>query len=523
MQGEIICIKNKYVINGVKHILKYDPIIHTLLPGDIVTYTFNPITAKIKITKLESRKPIKAFGVVNQDKIVFPELPSIFFINKSNFNVNLNQGQVLVIQINLLDYNLIGVYDPLDSTRLNDWKIVLDLYKPIDSIAPTPKLTSNLETKPDYLDLTYLNTFNIDPTESKDFDDAISFDVSTNKIYIHIVDAHFQIEPGSKIDKESLAKSFTLYLPEHIENILPQELAENKLSLILNQPRKTVTIEYTLDYETFEPIETKIYLGIIKIKTRYDYSTFDKSKLEIEFVNKFIKANSSKFSSLVTPVLNLSINKLTGLVEKYQCDYSPPSTSHTLVQLLMILTNQSISKLTSKSIPQRYHSFSLDPNLQIDNLTQSESINSILSIKKFRRAMYSNINSGHYGLGLSTYTHFTSPIRRYFDVIVHRLLQNCVYTNIEEILNYINMRETHIDQIVKLYNKIKILSLFESDLTKVWIGYIISTSPSKIILEDLLFEIDCYPIVLIQPLYSQVKIQIKSIDWIWLKPNFVLI
>ncbi len=85
------------------------------------------------------------------------------------------------------------------------------------------------------------------------------------------------------------------------------------------------------------------------------------------------------------------------------------------------------------------------------------------------------------------------------------------------------MRETRIDQIVKLYNKIKILSLFESDLTKVWIGYIISTSQSKIILEDLLFEIDCYPIVLIQPLYSQIKIQIKSIDWIWLKPNFVLI
>lgn len=524
MQGEIICIGNKYVINGIKLTLKYDPIIHKLLPGDIVTYTINPSTSKIKITKLESRNPLKALGIVNGDRIVFPELPSIFFIPITEFGLNLTQGQVLVILINLSNYVLINSYNPLDTTRLHDWKIALDLYKPIDLLVPEPHTTTGSNTSPDsnpvYQDLTHLNTFNIDPTESKDFDDAISFDTSANKIYTHIVDAHFQIEPGSQIDRESLAKSFTLYLPEHIENILPPELANDGLSLVVSQPRKTVTIEYTLDPCTYEVVESKIYLGIIQIKTRYDYSTYDQAICG--FAKKFISANSNKFTSLVTPSLGLSVDKTTGVVTSYSCDYSPPTPAHILVQTLMILTNQTISKSTGQMIPQRYHSISLG-HIPTDNHTQSQPINSILSIKKFKRAMYSSINSGHYGLGLSTYTHFTSPIRRYFDVIVHRLLQGYTYTNLEQVLTYINMREAHIDRVVKLYNKIKILSVLESDLTKEWVGYIISTHPGKIILEDLLFEIECYPLVLTQPLYSQVKIKIESIDWIWLKPRFDLV
>ncbi len=521
MQGEIICIKNKYVINGIKQIIKYDPIIHSLLPGDIVTYTINPITSKIKIIKIESRKPIKALGIVNGDRIIFPELPSIFFIEKLNFNINLTQAQVLIIQINLLNYDIINVYDPLNLSRLNDWKIALDLYKPIDSTIPNPVINIDLVGEPNYKNLTHLNTFNIDPTESKDFDDAISFDILENKIYVHIVDGHYQIEPGSQTDKEALSKSFTLYLPEHIENILPQELAEDKLSLIQYQPRKTVTVEYSLDPQTFQVINSQIYLSIIEIKTRYNYETYD--RLICDFAKKFISANLNNFNSLPTPSLNLLVNKSTGLVESHTCLNNNSTPSHNLVQILMILTNQTISKTTNQIIPQRYHSISLASSLEIDNCTSSQSINSILSIKKFRKALYSNIHSGHYGLGLSTYTHFTSPIRRYFDVIVHRLLQNCVYTNLEEVLTYINMREIHVDRVVKLYNKIKILSLFELDLTKIWIGYIISTNPGKIIIEDLLFEIDSYPLILNQPLYSPVSIQITSIDWIWLKPNFIVI
>jgi ribonuclease R len=517
MQGEIICIKNKYVINGVHHIIKYDPIIHTLLPGDIVTYTLNPITSKIKITKLDSRKSIKVLGIVNDSKVIFPELPSIFFIQKPS---DLVQGQVLIVQIDLSGSNIINVYDSLGSTRLNDWKIALDLYQPINSLIPDISL-SNLKSNSNYQDLTHLNTFNIDPTNSKDFDDAISFEESTNKIYVHIVDAHYQIEPGSQIDYEALAKSFTLYLPEHIENILPKELAEDKLSLVLNQPRKTVTVEYTLNPETFEVIDSKIYLSLIKIKTRFDYDTYDNSICE--FAKKFISANSNKFNSLATPSLSLLIDKNTGLMEGYTCVNNNSTPSHSLVQILMILTNQIISKSTGHIIPQRYHSVSLDSSLEINSWTQSHSINCILSIKKFRRAMYSSINSGHHGLGLTTYTHFTSPIRRYFDVIVHRLLQNSIYSNLEEILTYINMREIHIDRVVKLYNKIKFLSWFESDLTKIWTGYVILTNPSKIILEDILFEIDCYPVLITQPLYSQVKIKITSIDWIWLKPSFVVV
>jgi len=79
MQGQIILIGTKYVINGIKKIVKYNPIIHTFIPGDIVEYTINPLTDKINIIRLISRIPIKTMGFLDQNKnIICPELPDIF-------------------------------------------------------------------------------------------------------------------------------------------------------------------------------------------------------------------------------------------------------------------------------------------------------------------------------------------------------------------------------------------------------------------------------------------------------------
>ena len=134
------------------------------------------------------------------------------------------------------------------------------------------------EVKPfytdDFTDLTHLDTFNVDPTESKDFDDAIS--VCDNKIYVHIVDAHEQIKMLTDTDINSLKHSFTLYLPEQVENILPKDLAENNLSLVQGEERKTITIEYTINTDTQDIISHKIYKSIISIKRRYDYNEFNK-------------------------------------------------------------------------------------------------------------------------------------------------------------------------------------------------------------------------------------------------------
>ena len=89
----------------------------------------------------------------------------------------------------------------------------------------------------------------------------------------------------------------------------------------------------------------------------------------------------------------------------------------------------------------------------------------------------------------------------------------------EDILKYINQRESHIDKITRLYSKIKILGYLESNLEKIWIGYWI---PQGLILQDLLFEIKIYPVDQTK-LYSLTHIQIKSIDWIYLEPQIQII
>ena len=164
--------------------------------------------------------------------------------------------------------------------RSNDKNIILQLYKlnaNISNLYPTYKTTigKNLFTD-EYHDLTHLDTFNVDPINSKDFDDAISLDETNNIIYVHIVDAHEQIIPSSTIDINSFLSSFTLYLPEHIENILPEEYAEFKLSLVKNEVRKTITFEYLIDPETQNIVNYKIYKSSIIIKNRYNYDEFNK-------------------------------------------------------------------------------------------------------------------------------------------------------------------------------------------------------------------------------------------------------
>jgi len=527
MQGKIISIGLKYVIEGVRQYIKPTPILNSLLPGDIVEYESNPITNKLQIKRLVSRVPFKTVGIVQQNKLIcYPLLPQTFTLTPDLTNFDLTKPTCVVL-IDIQGPQIISQWDELSSTRKNDWKIILDMYKPIDSLVPDIK-DEQLDIKSLYQDLTHLDTFNIDPVVSKDFDDAISIDISDSKIYIHIVDAHNQIIQGSEEDNQAFSKSFTLYLSEHINNILPDNLANDKLSLIISEPRKTVTIEYSLDPNTLEidDDKTKIYLGIITIKTRYDYEKFD-NKIKLnpnDWLEKFLHTYKLKFNpiNLDTPSLKLEINQETGSIESYQIKLSELETSpsHQLITWMMIHTNITVSKLIDKnSIPQRYHSKAIyntcDSNLVFDELTSSPYINAILGIKKFRKAIYSSTELGHDGLKLQSYTHFTSPIRRYFDVIIHRIIGGITYYNLPEILEYINLREIHIDSLVKLYSRLKILDYLDKNKQRNWIGYWI---PQGLILEDFLFEIKYYPID-ITKLYTQVKIKIVKIDWSRLEPE----
>ena len=569
-EGIIACIQNKYVILNDKKFISPSPILSTLLPNDTVSYIVNPQTNKIKIIKLINRKPFITLGIINNfNNLIFPEFPSNIFSYKVNLlDQNIQTESILIVKIDINGVSILKKYEPLNITRLNDSKIILDLYKynaelnNID-ISFNESLTS-LYTDP-YQNLEHLETFNIDPVGSKDFDDAISIDRfpvrqgkcdafpdhKLNKIYIHIVDAHEQIILNSDIDKEAFKKSFTLYLSEYIENILPKELAEDELSLIKDKVRKTITLEYIID-EDMSIKSYKIYKSSIIIKNRYCYESYDKlietEDETIQFIKKFV--DKHKIKTIETIKNNIILDKDGKIINFVKENTN--TFSHKIVETLMILANLTISKhlinedvlhhpiplekfkddVKHHPIPQRYHARCKTSDVinESEKFTGNKEIDLILTIKKYRKALYSENNSGHFGLGLSTYTHFTSPIRRYFDVIIHRLLAGVKFNNLEEILDKINDQEQHVDKLCKLYTNIKILDYFDRNKDKIWIGWIIKIIKSfdtgkqlvSIMFEDILYEVTTC-ISNNFKLNSKVNIKINQINWIELKPEITII
>lgn len=525
LNGIITNINNKYVILNDKHFINETEFVHTLLPNDVVEYTIN--NEKIDIIKLLERETQILFGIAKEINIIdnknivtiyFPNLPK-FFTLTINCSINIKQYSAIILKIGLDFIHILKFYDSIKN-RINDKELFINLYEEqsmLCNILPQYEDSKCYYTD-EFKDLTHLHTFNVDPTESKDFDDAISID--KNKIYIHIVDANEEIPKLSSYDINSLKHSFTLYLPEKVQNILPSELAENKISLIESKERKTITIEFLIDEINQNIISHSIYKSLIVIKKRYDYNEFNSClsnfPLLISFYNKW------KRKTLNIPHLKMNINN-QGKLFDYKLENNLDD-AHKIIETMMILTNLTISQHVGTIIPQRYHC-KVKSEIPLNSFTENDIINSILSIKKYKPAFYDSINSGHFGLGLNTYTHFTSPIRRYFDVIIHRLISGTIYTNINEILNHINKQELYIEKLVECYNKLKLLSYFEENKEKIWKGYIISVTKNgiTIMLSEFLYELFIFELEPKFNLYDKIHIKIKNINWITLNVKAVVV
>ena len=529
LQGTIANINNNYVILNDKRFIEQTEIVKKLLPEDTVYYE---ITDKntIQISQIISRTPQIVLGIVKKVdlsyqivELFYPGFPKKFSPNVE-FSDEYKIGNVVILQINQDNCKILQKYDSIQD-RSNDKNIILQLYKlnaNISNLYPTYKTLcgKNMFTD-EYKDLTHLNSFNVDPVNSKDFDDAISLDENKNTIYIHIVDADEQIIPSSSIDINSFLSSFTLYLPEHIENILPKEYAETKLSLIENEIRKTITFEYVIDPETQNIMNYKIYKSSIIIKNRYNYDEFNKIVYNYPMLTLFHEKWKRKTMNI--PHIKMDIHSETGKLLKYWFE-SNNDISHKIIETLMILTNITISKHMPNAIPQRYHC-KIKSEFVLENYFDNEIINAIFSIKQYRPAIYDASQQGHFGLGVSSYTHFTSPIRRYFDVIVHRLLSGLEYENLDVVLQHINKRELYIEKIVKLYEKLKILSFLESQFTKIWKGYIIhkKTGGYIVLLEDLLYEIFIFDNNYNVSEKDIVNVKINGIKWNQLEVKAIIV
>jgi ribonuclease R len=433
------------------------PLTPNLIPGDRIEVDFTTRTVKAILDRTPQYTIAIVRGISSGQVYLYCPLLSPFYnpaIPTTEFKSLPQIGTRLLIYITKDTIALKKEYSPI-TERVQDREIIDDLYNTSEfELLASLASTQPLYTKP-FQNQTDLPTFTVDPQESRDFDDAIS--IVGNTVYVHIVDIHSQMPSNSPQDKEAARLGFTLYTPEGNHNIVPVENAEHEWSLIADQERKVITIEIRYNDE-YNVESYDIYPATIIVKHRYNYDNapmIDLAKILTE------RAQHAKYT---IPQLQLSINKTNGQVFGVQ-HLVNTDINHRMIQTFMVTANMIVSDhLRTRSssyakIPQRFHRKLR--GLPTHPPTGDPIIDSFLAIKTYAYAVYDPEKCGHYGLNLQSYTHFTSPIRRYFDVLIHRMLAGVQYTDdeLQTILDHLNRREQTIAALTKLYQQWKLLSI----------------------------------------------------------------
>ena len=315
-------------------------------------------------------------------------------------------------------------------------------------------------------DLRSLAFCTIDPVTAKDFDDAIYWDEKNSTLYVAIADVSEYVKPFGAIDDEAIYRSFSIYLPHRSIPMLPRQLSETLCSLQPHVDRLAYVFEMKLDMETLDVASSSVYEALIHSQRRFNYEEIDaffEGKLKaknneekeifaalkkLRVVTDALKEKRLKVGyNFRSAELEMTIDANSNLVST---EFAEETPSHALIEDCMLLANKEAAKQFERGI-FRIHEPPSQAKLQ--NLYQElagigmsieikksikETITDIqrqatemglesevdtLIIRSQMQARYAPLNAGHFGLGFEQYTHFTSPIRRYSDLIVHRLLK----------------------------------------------------------------------------------------------------
>ncbi len=331
-------------------------------------------------------------------------------------------------------------------------------------------------------DLTGLTTFTIDPATARDFDDAVSaqrLDGGAIRIWVHIADVSAYVRPGSLVDREAARRATSVYVPGRVEPMLPEALSNDACSLVPGAPRAAVTVE--LDYDGADVRRASFYRSTIRSDERLDYERVDRVFAGAEPAREpwaeplavaRAVADALHARRLAQDALELETSepefRFDGRGHVAESRPSEQTESHRLVEHLMIAANEQVARLLSeRGVPTLYRvhekpdgekalwlvaqlaSLGVATPPVREHLTPSEAAEVVaacsravgrhvertghgrdaltfLVLRALKQAVYSPENRGHAGLGLTHYAHFTSPIRRYPDLVAHRSLLSAV-------------------------------------------------------------------------------------------------
>ena len=326
-------------------------------------------------------------------------------------------------------------------------------------------------------------TFTIDPADAKDFDDAISFAVNeeddTYQIGVHIADVSYYVRPGTKIDDEAYQRGTSVYLVDRVIPMLPEELCNDKCSLKPGEDKLCMSVIFTMDKDA-KVLKQKICRTVICSDARLDYdeaqqlikSTQTRKRHDNDTVTtrKRHENEPQEQASLALSICTLNELALKLRAERiangaltieqdeirFRLDehhhpveiyFEQPNEAHHLIEEFMLLANRTVAKSVGSGRPFVYRVHDLPDYDKLeeikklkrqyklvkrsDNKAMQRAID-MLTIRAQAKAVYSTYNIGHYGLAFSHYTHFTSPIRRYPDLMVHRLVEKYILNGKKE-------------------------------------------------------------------------------------------
>lgn len=314
-------------------------------------------------------------------------------------------------------------------------------------------------------------TFTIDPADAKDFDDAISFAVNDDDTYqigIHIADVSFYVRPGTKTDEDAYKRGTSVYLVDRVLPMLPEELCNDKCSLRPNEDKLCMSVIFTMDAHA-RVLKYKVCRTVISSNARLNYDEAQQIICENQTSETLSRENRVGGKLEADAMQVLAITTLNSLAQILRADriangaltieqdemrfrldanghptdiyFEQPNEAHHLIEEFMLLANRTIATAVGSGRPFVYRVHDLPDGEKLDqikafkrkmgNRVTQQTID-LLTIRAQAKAVYSTYNIGHYGLAFSHYTHFTSPIRRYPDLMVHRLVEKYILTGKKE-------------------------------------------------------------------------------------------